>query len=239
MTSSKHINLPPVPPPLTSTWVISNAGCSRQLRDVGKTGSLGCLFSNPDPYMSDRSGYVLLLTITSSYLHVAPLFISYRPCPQTIPRMSLPKTYKALQQKEKGKPFELIEVEMKQPEKRQIVVKVLACGGTSWRPCIIRSIRFVAHSMVWVRLVLLSLSIGRHRQGRDHARPSPHPWPRGEFHIIFQPKWRLKRLSSFLVQIIGDVVAVGDGTVLFQLTCRDPGRGLILSHRAIFIVPCQ
>jgi D-arabinose 1-dehydrogenase-like Zn-dependent alcohol dehydrogenase len=45
--------------------------------------------------------------------------------------MSLPKTYKALQQKEKGKPFEMIDVEMKQPEKRQVVVKVLACGGTS------------------------------------------------------------------------------------------------------------
>jgi len=36
--------------------------------------------------------------------------------------MSLPKTYKALQQKEKGKPFEMFGVGMKQPEKRQVVV---------------------------------------------------------------------------------------------------------------------
>lgn len=49
--------------------------------------------------------------------------------------MSLPKTYKALQQKEKGKPFEMIDVEMKQPEKRQVVVKVLACGGTLLLMC--------------------------------------------------------------------------------------------------------
>jgi len=43
--------------------------------------------------------------------------------------MSLPKTYKALRQTEKGKPFDLIDVEMKQPQAGQVVVKVLACGG--------------------------------------------------------------------------------------------------------------
>jgi D-arabinose 1-dehydrogenase-like Zn-dependent alcohol dehydrogenase len=43
--------------------------------------------------------------------------------------MSLPKTYKALLQREKGKPFEMIDVEMKEPKPSQVVVKVLACGG--------------------------------------------------------------------------------------------------------------
>ena len=47
--------------------------------------------------------------------------------------MSLPKSYKALQQKEKGKPFDLIDVELKEPKEGYVVVKVLACGGESKR----------------------------------------------------------------------------------------------------------
>ena len=47
--------------------------------------------------------------------------------------MSLPKSYKALQQKEKGKPFDLIDVELKEPKEGYVVVKVLACGGKSKR----------------------------------------------------------------------------------------------------------
>jgi len=49
--------------------------------------------------------------------------------------MSLPKTYKALRQTEKGKPFDLIDVEMKQPQAGQVVVKVLACGGETKPHC--------------------------------------------------------------------------------------------------------
>jgi Zn-dependent alcohol dehydrogenase len=41
---------------------------------------------------------------------------------------SIPKTYKAQIQKEKGKPFELIDVDYKEPKSNQVVVKVLACG---------------------------------------------------------------------------------------------------------------
>lgn len=40
-----------------------------------------------------------------------------------------PKTYKAALQREKGKPFEIIDVDYKDPKQGQVVVKVLACGG--------------------------------------------------------------------------------------------------------------
>ncbi|KAG7531632.1 hypothetical protein FFLO_04216 [Filobasidium floriforme] len=85
--------------------------------------------------------------------------------------MSLPKTYKALQQKEKGKPFEMIDVEMKQPEKRQVVVKVLACG-------VCRSDDLVKEEMMPV----------------------------------------LPRIPGH--EIIGDVVAVGDGVEAFEVGDR-------------------
>lgn len=41
---------------------------------------------------------------------------------------NLPKTYKAALQKEAGKPFEFIDVEMKEPGPGKVLVKVLACG---------------------------------------------------------------------------------------------------------------
>lgn len=41
---------------------------------------------------------------------------------------NLPKTYKAALQKEVGKPFEFIDVEMKEPGPGKVICKVLACG---------------------------------------------------------------------------------------------------------------
>jgi D-arabinose 1-dehydrogenase-like Zn-dependent alcohol dehydrogenase len=41
---------------------------------------------------------------------------------------NLPKTYKAALQKEAGKPFEFIDVEMKEPGPGKVICKVLACG---------------------------------------------------------------------------------------------------------------
>lgn len=41
---------------------------------------------------------------------------------------NLPKTYTAAVQKEAGKPFEFVDVEMKEPGAGKVLVKVLACG---------------------------------------------------------------------------------------------------------------
>jgi hypothetical protein len=57
-------------------------------------------------------------------------------------KMSLPKTYKALQQKEKGKPFEMIDVDLEEPKAGYLVVKVLACGGEPRSQLKLRDSRF-------------------------------------------------------------------------------------------------
>ena len=45
-----------------------------------------------------------------------------------MPSSSLPKTYKAAVFKEKGAPLTIEEVELKLPERGEILVKVKACG---------------------------------------------------------------------------------------------------------------
>lgn len=86
----------------------------------------------------------------------------------TIHKMSLPKTYKAVQQKEKGKPFEMIDVEMKEPGKRQVVVKVLACGGTS-------SLKILDFVISDSHLRAHSLPQRRHCQAGNYACVASYP----------------------------------------------------------------
>jgi D-arabinose 1-dehydrogenase-like Zn-dependent alcohol dehydrogenase len=42
--------------------------------------------------------------------------------------MPLPKTYRAVRVESKGAPLKIVDVELKQPERGEVLIKTLACG---------------------------------------------------------------------------------------------------------------
>lgn len=115
--------------------------------------------------------------------------------------MTHPKTYKAIQVKKAGAPLEVSEVEWKDPQHGQVVVKVLACG--------------VCHSDGAV--------IHQHMPtGLPRVPGTPAAALKDGTGCSFK-RWHRLTCASPGHEIIGDVVAVGEGEKLWKVGERVGG----------------